>query len=528
MIAWADIAAMFDRIEEELIASLKRNLVPHRAWEKGEGFAWPAWQAEKLKNIWRYRNQNKRLVRQYAPVIDRETAELLREQFSEGSDGFFGVNTERLDRLIDEMQRTERRVERAALRMMDDVYRRTVYQASTAMATGSVTLPKAIDMATKDFLAAGIRCIEYKDGRRVNIADYAHMALRTAAARSAMMGDAARRERIGIDTVLVSQYGACSETCLPWQGQVYIDDVFGTWNGEKAGQWGKSRNGLWYPLLSAAVEGGLFHPNCRHTVTDWIEGVSRLPKPMDGKAIRENAELEHKQRALEREVRKYKRLELGSVEPEAVKQYSEKRKAAQSELREFIDGHSDVLRRDYWREKVYAAESPKAAGLAASGGNEEELHNPPKLLEKLEKVDYNIAVEKLKQYEPEIAELKVENAIVVTQDGEVWRCFGTEQMVYPNDDLGEKLYGAYVTHNHPYEYTEYSFSDKDVELFDDYGLKVLRGVDDRYEYQLSRVELEVDAASDFAEIQNSDDLVQHNNAIGYANVQNVGYRRKKR
>ena len=305
---WAEIAELFDRIEEQLIESLKRNLVPHRAWEKDEGFDWPAWQAEKLKNVWKYRSRNKKLIRQYAPVIDRETAKLLRDQFSEGEDDFFGVNTARLDKLIDEMQRTERRAERAALRMMDDVYRRTIYQASAAMATGAVTLPKAIDMATKDFLAAGIRCIEYKNGRRVDIADYAHMALRTAAARSAMMGNAARRERIGIDTVLVSQYGACSETCLPWQGQVYIDDVFGTWNGERAGQRGKSRNGLWYPLLSVAIEGGLFHPNCRHTLTDWIEGVSRLPEPMNGARIRQNAELEQKQRALERKVRKYKRL----------------------------------------------------------------------------------------------------------------------------------------------------------------------------------------------------------------------------
>ena len=184
----------------------------------------------------------------------------------------------------------------------------------------------------------------------------------------------------------------------------------------------------------------------------------------------------------------------------------------------------DMTYKEWYEQYV----KPKAAGLAASGGNEEEWHDPPKLLEKLEKVDYNIAVEKLKQYEPEIAELKVENAVVVTQDGEVWRCFGTEQNVYPNVDLGEKLRGAYVTHNHPYEHTEYSFSDDDFNLFSDYELSVLRGVDDRYEYQLSRVELEVDAAPDFTEIQNSDDLVQHNDAIGYANAQNVGYRRRKR
>ena len=171
---------------------------------------------------------------------------------------------------------------------------------------------------------------------------------------------------------------------------------------------------------------------------------------------------------------------------------------------------------------------PKAAGLAASGGSEGEIHDPPKLLEKLEKVDYNIAVEKLKQYEPEIADLDVENAIVVTQDGEVWRCFGTERRVFPDEDLGEKLRGAYVTHNHPYEHTEYSFSDADFELFDEFELEVLRGVDDRYAYQLSRKELEVDIAPSFAEIQSSDDLMMHDRRINDANTWKVGYRRKKR
>ena len=41
-----------------------------------------------------------------------------------------------------------------------------------------------------------------------------------------LLGEAQKCERMGIDTVLVSQYGACSDTCLPWQGLVYIDDVW--------------------------------------------------------------------------------------------------------------------------------------------------------------------------------------------------------------------------------------------------------------------------------------------------------------
>jgi hypothetical protein len=193
----------------------------------------------------------------------------------------------------------------------------------------------------------------FRSGARVNIADYVQMALRTAATRSYLQGEAKRRAQLGIDTVLVSQYGACSKTCLPWQGRVYIDDVWGEFHGEVSGDRGKSINGKWYPLLSVAVKAGLFHPNCRHTVTTWYEGISKLPNPMDTAKITENSELERKQRDLEQRIRTYKRMATGLQQPELVKEYKHKAAVAQSELKRFIFDHYDVLRRDYWREKTY-------------------------------------------------------------------------------------------------------------------------------------------------------------------------------
>ncbi|MBC8534139.1 phage minor capsid protein [Yeguia hominis] len=210
-------------------------------------------------------------------------------------------------------------------------------------------------MATEEFLRKGIDCIEYKDGKRVNIASYVQMALRTAATRSYLQGEAKGRDELGIDTVLVSQYGACSNTCLPWQGRVYIDNVWGSWNGEREGDRGKSRDGNWYVLLSVAVKNGLFHPNCRHTLSTWISGISTMPEPMDKDKIRKTAALEQKQRKLERDVRLWKRMEAGAVDPENQKQARDHRRTAQKKLREFIVAHDDVLRRDYWREKVYTA-----------------------------------------------------------------------------------------------------------------------------------------------------------------------------
>ena len=209
----------------------------------------------------------------------------------------------------------------------------------------------------KTFLNAGINCIEYKDGRRVNIADYVQMALRTAATRSYLNGAAAKRAELGIDTVLVSQYGACSETCLPWQGRVYIDDVWGVFEGERSGEMGKRKNGKWYPLLSVAIKGGLYHPNCRHSHTTWIECVSKLPTALDPKKTGENYKLEQQQRKLERELRRFKRLQAGSLSEEDRRLYGEQIKKKKKELKEFVEKHKDILRRDYWRENVYGMPS---------------------------------------------------------------------------------------------------------------------------------------------------------------------------
>lgn len=361
-----------------LIGSLRRNLAAHEDWEKDEGFDWPAWQALKLANLEKFRRQNQELMQRYKPVIDRETRTMLQNQFREGhaslkndvtDNSFFGVNTHRNEALIADMLGTEEKVESAALRMMDDVYRHTVHKAQLAMSAGAVTLPKAIDMATRDFLDKGINCIVYKNGTRHNIADYVQMALQTTAVRSYLQGEAQKRQEFGVDTVLVSQYGACSETCLPWQGRVYIDDVFVPFTGERRGEEGKSREGNWYPLLSTAVKGGLFHPNCRHTLSTWYEGISTKPKPMDKEKIRKNARLEAKQREMEREVRKWKRLAEGTQDPEKRKEYRQKVRESQKKLREFIAAHSDVLRRDYWRESTHnvPVDNSRKSGIIKSG-----------------------------------------------------------------------------------------------------------------------------------------------------------------
>lgn len=371
-----DIAALFDALELDLIKSLHRCLALHQQQEQAEGGKngtprhWQAWQAAKLRDLRRFRRENTAILGEYRDRIDADTRTLLEEEAAQGgADGFFRMSDERMTALLNEMQQANEQSERAALRYMNDVYRKTILRTAAAMQAGGQTLQQATDAATRDFLDQGIACIRYRNGRRVNISTYAEMALRTAGTRAMLMGEAAQRERLGLDTVLVSQYGACSKTCLPWQGLVYIDDVFQPYHGTHTpgGTYGVSRNGRQYPLLSVAMQGGLFHPNCRHTLSTWVEGVSTRPRPMDKAKVETAAQLEAKQRALERSVRKAKRQAAGLCDPAAAKSARARVHAAQKELRDFVADHGDVLRRDVWRERDTAAleryTNPAASGI---------------------------------------------------------------------------------------------------------------------------------------------------------------------
>lgn len=371
-----DIAALFDALELDLVKSLHRCLARHQRQEKAEGGQngtprhWQAWQAAKLRDLRRFRRENTAILGEYRDRIDADTRTLLEEEAAQGgADGFFRMSDERMTALLNEMQQANEQSERAALRYMNDVYRKTILRTAAAMQAGGQTLQQATDAATRDFLDQGIACIRYCNGRRVNISTYAEMALRTAGTRAMLMGEAAQRERLGLDTVLVSQYGACSKTCLPWQGLVYIDDVFQPYHGTHTpgGTYGISRNGRQYPLLSVAMQGGLFHPNCRHTLSTWVEGVSTRPRPMDKAKVEAAAQLEAKQRALERSVRKAKRQAAGLCDPAAAKAARARVRAAQKELRDFVADHGDVLRRNVWRERDTAAleryTNPAASGI---------------------------------------------------------------------------------------------------------------------------------------------------------------------
>lgn len=364
-----DIASAFEDIEMSLIKSMRNNMKRHINEEYDEGINWTQWQAEMLAGLSQYRAENKDVLKGYMGRINAELDAAIRDAYATGEseqeiellkaikrgyqapkDGtkvdmqgrFFRNNKNKLDALIYAVDGDMNKAETAMLRMIDDVYRQTLFKAQMFYNTGAGSMWQCVDMATKDFLSAGINCVQYKNGARVNIASYAEMALRTANKRANLMGQAMTREKWGVHTVKVNARGIACPMCLQWLDKVYIDDVYGGGTAEESAKSG-------YPLLSTAVEGGLYHPNCKDSCSTYYEGISKEPQEItkaQESEIKRKYNLEQKQRYYERNYKRNMRLGNGCLDKTDAQIYFERASQYKNKLIELCDNNDDVLRYD--------------------------------------------------------------------------------------------------------------------------------------------------------------------------------------
>ena len=188
-----EIAEIYKDMELEMIKSMKRNLGLHIAEEAKTGIEYPQWQAIKIREMRKYQRQNKSLLKNSGRGMDKDIKDHIRDEMKQGSlhemkrfkkakgagyksavamkDSFFKINTKKVDSLINSVHSDFARADQAILRMMNDTYRSTIFKFGMYVSNGVYTEKQAYDAAVKDFLSRGLNCIEYKDGRRVNIAD---------------------------------------------------------------------------------------------------------------------------------------------------------------------------------------------------------------------------------------------------------------------------------------------------------------------------------------------------------------------
>lgn len=344
-----DIVEAFRRIEDELIASMIRNMDRHRAKEDKEGYQWSMWQAEQLKTLEKYKRENQKKYKKQFKGINQSIEALIHEARERGSmeqeieileaikDGFkatrkisrgmtgefFKLNDRKLEALIKATTHDMEKAETAVLRMANDQYRKAIFNAQVYANTGAGTYEKAVDMATKDMLAAGLNCVVYANGARHTLSNYANMALRTASKRAYLQGEGEMRQEWGISTVIMIKRGNPCPKCLPFVGKVLIDDV---WSG------GKKEDGP-YPLMSTAIEYGLYHPLCKDSHSTYFPDISTADDAWTREELEEigaNYKQEQKQQYAERQAEKYDRLASYSLDENNKQKYAAKAKTWRS------------------------------------------------------------------------------------------------------------------------------------------------------------------------------------------------------
>lgn len=329
-----EIAEIYKDMELKMIESMKRNLGSHLAEEDEAGIDYPQWQAIKIRELRKYQRHNKMLLKNSTRGMAKNIKDHIRDEMKQGSlhemkrfkeakgagyksavamkDGFFKINTRKVDALINSVQSDFSRADKAVLRMMNDTYRSTIFKYGMYVTNGVYTEKQAYDAAVKDFLSRGINCIEYKDGRRVNIADYTSMAIRTVNQRAYMAGEGEFRKELGETLVIISKHATSCKLCKPFENKVLIDDVYS----------GGTPDDGDYMLLSQAMAEGLFHPRCRHGLgTYYPELEDIVHYETEDNKLNEYGTEELNRAHVENMIQKYKRLTVGSIDPDNIAKY---------------------------------------------------------------------------------------------------------------------------------------------------------------------------------------------------------------
>ncbi|MFE6225475.1 phage minor capsid protein [Streptomyces sp. NPDC057854] len=211
------------------------------------------------------------------------------------------------------------RITRAVL----DVYRSVVARASSSTLLGSLTRRQATQRALDQFAQRGVTGFVDSAGRSWELAAYAEMAVRSVTARAAVEGHIDALAELGVGLVIVSDAPLECPLCAPWEGEVLsLGPERGprTVRAEKAIQPAGLRAALRPPetvavhvagSLTEARAEGLFHPNCRHSLSAYLPGVTTRPphQATPGTTYKDT----QRQREIERNIRAWKRRQAAAT-----------------------------------------------------------------------------------------------------------------------------------------------------------------------------------------------------------------------
>ena len=344
---------VIDRIKERGSASLNDN--PY------------IWQLEKMNEMGLLNDDNVSLISERSGIAEEQLRYVIqnegykvykdtKEQLLESMGGDFTDNSLIQTNLAAYVNQTmgdiDNLINTTLPLSVRKVYQSIVEESVAKVVTGLTTSDKAISDTVMKWAEKGFYGFTDSQGKRWKADTYARQVIKSTAWRVYREVRMAPAEELGIDTFYYHKKATAREMCAPLQHQIVTTGVAREVNGER---------------VLALADYGYGHPagcqgiNCTHEMTPYIPGVNYKPdlpdhlKDLTPEEAVANANVQAKQRALERSIRKSKELlhvaeKLG--DSELISKYKSKVRMKQGAMRGFLSQHP-YLHRDYAREKYY-------------------------------------------------------------------------------------------------------------------------------------------------------------------------------
>lgn len=294
------------------------------------------------------------------------------EEFADrlpGSQAFLALTREAIDQPAAAARTAIEGMNHGILRDIDDAYRRVIADVESRVLLGAQTQREVAQEALDRWATMGITGFTDRAGRRWDLASYAEMATRTAAQRAALEAHNEQLQAMGVDLAFVSDAPQECKRCRPWEGKII------------ALRGGAGRRTVEHEITGKPVEivvagtvadarsGGLWHPNCRHTMDGYFPGVTRVPTDTEDP---EGDRARQRLRELERRVRRAKREQAAAITPTAAARARAKVRARQADIRAHVDASPGLLRQPH-REQLMTGRPqpgtrPDLAPLPRGGG----------------------------------------------------------------------------------------------------------------------------------------------------------------
>ncbi|WP_326797453.1 phage minor capsid protein [Streptomyces sp. NBC_01808] len=359
----------------DLYAAAEERLLGIIARQLADGLEAPGWAERKLAAVQALRRSAQSVVDELGRAVELEVFNAVAEAYNVGHRAAvaeLGALPDDARRLVDEItpqaQAADRltveavdrvtSTHRSILRAVVDGFRAVVAAVTATPLLGLGTRRQATQDAMRAFADRGIRAFVDGGGRRWQLTSYAEMAVRTAVGRAAVEAHMRTLGEAGVKLVVVSDAPRECPLCRPWEGRVLT--LTGPPGPHTVEVEHAVDDGRMIPVRVAGSLGearlaGLQHPNCRHSVSAYTPGITRVEQATSDP---EGYEAGQRQRAIERHIRRYKRLAAGAVTPEAKRAANAKVRQWQTAMRDHLAAHPD-LRRLRHREQLGAGNLPE-------------------------------------------------------------------------------------------------------------------------------------------------------------------------